>query len=170
MLIFIHELSLQWVSSGNTHQRSAHQEGVGKRRENCGACLQERQSRNVWFMGESAGGDPSCLLSPSFPPTLWVVYVVWVLSGDCPSCLPLPLASPPSESSLQEIKGFKRRSRVSYGALWLSGIAGSDWKTKPDSVGQRPETILRHIVKGKLSLWCRRIQTIDGHLGVLLFS
>lgn len=48
---------------------------------------------------------------------------VYSILGCQESALP---AFPPSKSSLQEIKGFTRRSSVSYGALCLSGIAGSD--------------------------------------------
>lgn len=67
----------------------------------------------------------SSLLSSLPPSELSTVF------GCCrASALPAPslprLPFPTSESSLQEIKGFKKRSRVSYGALWLSGIAGSD--------------------------------------------
>lgn len=97
---------------------------------------------------------PPLSFLPSLSPSLWAVYSVWVLLGECPSCLPSPsLAFPPSESSLQEIKGFMRRSRVSYGALWLSGIAGSDWVWFLVSAQQNPLWLFSHFVKKRLSLW-----------------
>lgn len=123
-------------------------------------------------MGESAGRDAPCLLPPpSFLPThplsclqcLGAVGRVHFLTPLPPATPPHSHPSsafPPSESSLQEIKGFKRRSRVSYGALWLSGIAGSDWKAKLDFTGQTPETKHSHFVWAKLSLWWGRMQAI----------
>lgn len=102
---------------------------------------------NLWV--EVWGEKP-----PVNPPTLWDVCCVWVPSAEWPSGLPSPSFTLPSflpsQSSLQEIKGFMRRSWLSFVDLWLSGTAGSD----RDSAAQTPETKLSHLEE-KGWLWWR---------------
>lgn len=125
------------------------------------ACSRDRKSQrntvgmfDLWLKVQE---EMLCAWSrlPSLPPSeLSAVFGCCQQSALPVSCLPSPsLAFPPSESSLQEIKGFVRRSRVSSGVMWLSEIAGRDRKTKLDSTEQIPETKLCHYVKEKLSLW-----------------
>lgn len=146
---------------------SAHQWGVRKRREDSGACLPATTRERARERDRAGMFDLWVKVQEEMLPVPLLSFLPLPTPPSCLQCLgavgrvPFLPPPPPSESSLQEIKGFKRRSRVSYGALWpfwdsrkwLKSQTGFDWA----NTGNHNCVAF---VKEKLSLRWRRMRAI----------